>query len=64
MWATAAWSPDGSQIVFLSNRASDNSAGPWHVWVMNADGTDAHMLPIDLLIEYGYGNEQMVDWGK
>jgi WD40 repeat protein len=35
-----AWSPDGSKIAFTSNRAHDGS----NLWVMNADGTDAHQL--------------------
>lgn len=29
------WSPDGSQILFISNRR-----GPYHIWTMNADGTN------------------------
>ena len=28
------WSPDGTQIAFLSDRN-----GRWDIWVMNADGT-------------------------
>jgi Tol biopolymer transport system component len=34
-----AWSPDGSQIAFRSNRGSNSS-----IWVMNADGSDPHQL--------------------
>jgi Tol biopolymer transport system component len=37
-----AWSPDGSQIVFQSNRT-----GTFQVWIMNADGTDQHPLTSD-----------------
>jgi uncharacterized protein YgiM (DUF1202 family) len=59
-----AWSPDGQQIVFLSNREEDGEAGKWRVWVMNADGSNQRPLPVDLPIEYGYVSEQMVDWGK
>lgn len=59
-----AWSPDGSTIVYLSNRGADNSAGPWRIWVMNADGSNQRPLPIDVPIEYQYNLEQMVDWGN
>ncbi len=59
-----AWSPDGKSIVFLSNRAANNSAGAWAVWVMNADGSNQRRLPIDLKISYNYAQEQMVSWGK
>ena len=40
-----AWSPDGTQIAFASTRGL---AGGWHVWVMNADGTNLRELPGDL----------------
>lgn len=59
-----AWSPDGQYIVFLSNRGADNSAGAWKLWVMNADGSNQHPLPIDVAIHYTYGNEQLVSWGR
>ncbi|MFN8440921.1 MAG: SH3 domain-containing protein [Caldilineaceae bacterium] len=59
-----AWSPDGKYIVFLSNRSPNNEAGDWHVWVMNADGSNQRQLPIDVKISYGYAQEQMVSWGK
>lgn len=59
-----AWSPDGQHIVFLSNRGADNSAGAWKLWVMNADGSNQHPLPIDVPINYTYGNEQLVSWGR
>jgi hypothetical protein len=58
-----AYSLDGRHIVFLSNRSANNSAGDWHLWVMNADGSNQHPLPIDLAIEYSYGLEQVVSWG-
>lgn len=58
-----AWSPNGQYIVFLSNRGDDNSAGDWKLWVMNADGSNQHPLPIDVAINYTYGNEQLVSWG-
>lgn len=59
-----AWSPGGQYIVFLSNRGADNSAGAWRLWVMNADGSNQHPLPIDVTINYTYGNEQLVSWGR
>lgn len=58
-----AFSPDGSQVVFLSNRRDDNDAGPWRLWVMNADGSNQRLLPIDIEIDYGFGGEQVVSWG-
>ena len=58
-----AYSPDGKYIVFLSNRQPDNNAGDWHLWVMNADGSDQRQLPIDIAIDYTYGLDQVVSWG-
>jgi len=58
-----AWSPDGLRIVYLSNRGADNSAGPWRLWVMDADGGNARPLPIDVPFDYGFGAEQVVSWG-
>lgn len=59
-----AWSPDGQHIVFLSNRQDNHEAGAWRIWVMNADGSNQHPLPINVELEYGYTDEQMVSWGK
>lgn len=42
-----AYSPDGSQIVFLSNRTESGEAGAWRIRVMNADGSNQRALPID-----------------
>lgn len=58
-----AWSPNGQSIVFLSNRTEDNSAGPWRLWVMNADGSNQRPLPVNLTFTYNYVTEQVVDWG-
>jgi TolB protein len=58
-----AWSPDGQHIVYVSNRNSIESAGAWHLWVMNADGSDQRMLPIDVVLDYSFSSEQMVSWG-
>jgi len=59
-----AYSPDGSQIAFLSNRTDDGEAGAWRIWVMNADGSNQRALPIDVAINYTFGAEQMVSWGN
>ncbi|MCO6450938.1 MAG: PD40 domain-containing protein [Caldilineales bacterium] len=55
----AAWSPDGKQIAFLSNRS-----GPWALYVMNADGSNPRKLPIDIPIEYNFQGEQVVSWSQ
>ncbi len=59
-----AWSPDGQQIVYLSNRGENNSAGAWRLWVMNADGSNQHPLPVNVSIAYSFNEEQMVSWGR
>lgn len=43
-----AWSPDGTKILFDTNRR-----GSAQIWVMNADGSDQH-----LLIDIAIGNTQ------
>jgi len=58
-----AFSPDGTQIVFLSNRQEDNEAGAWRLWVMNADGSNQRVLPLNVEISYAFGGEQIVSWG-
>lgn len=57
-----AFSPDGNQIVFLSNRTPSGEAGAWKLWVMSADGSNQYQLPIGLNIEYTHGVEQVVSW--
>lgn len=59
-----AWSPDGQYIVYLSSRDAENDQGPWRIWVMNADGTNQHPLPVELDIQYNFANEQAVSWGR
>lgn len=58
------WSPDGQHILYVSNRNSIESAGAWHFWVMNADGSDQRLLPIDVVLDYTFSSEQMVSWGR
>ncbi len=57
-----AWSPDGSLIAFLTDRAGD-----WQLWVMNADGSDQRPLFSDeinqqLDIEYNFVDERVLSW--
>lgn len=58
-----AFSYDGRHIVYLSNRNERNDAGPWRLWVMDADGSNQRPLPIDVEISYGFSGEQVADWG-
>jgi Tol biopolymer transport system component len=58
-----AWSPDGSQIAFLTDRT-----GRWEIWVMNADGSDPRPLFSDeindqLDISYNFVDERVLSWG-
>ena len=57
-----AWSPEGNQIAFLSDRS-----GHWDIWVMNADG--AKQVPLfapDTLVgidfRYDGVDEKMLSW--
>lgn len=60
----AAYSYDGLHIVYLSNRDERNDAGRWRLWVMDADGNNQRPLPLDIEIDYGFGGEQVADWGR
>ncbi len=40
------WSPDGSQIAFVSNRVNDSGDGQF-IYVMNADGSDIRQLTFE-----------------
>jgi multidrug efflux pump subunit AcrA (membrane-fusion protein)/uncharacterized protein YraI len=60
--AAPVWSPDGSQIAFVSNRTEDGGVGDWGIWVMNADGGNLRRLPIDVAIQYNFQGEQVVSW--
>jgi len=56
------WSPDGSQIAFLTDRT-----GRWEIWVMNADGSNQHPLFDDavndqLVISYEFVDERVISW--
>jgi Tol biopolymer transport system component len=63
-WNNAAptWSPDGSQIAFLTDRD-----GQWEIWVMNADGSNQHpLVSADALdgvtLQYNGMDERMLSW--
>ena len=63
-WNNAAptWSPDGSQIAFLTDRT-----GQWEIWVMNADGSNQRaLIPAETLAELGLQyngvNERALSW--
>jgi Tol biopolymer transport system component len=60
--AAPAWSPDGKQNAFLSNRN-----GSYEIWVMNSDGSNQHVLvPAsalgDLRIQYQGMDERVISW--
>jgi hypothetical protein len=63
-WNNAAptWSPDGSQIAFLTDRT-----GQWEIWIMQADGSEQRpMFPngaLDgLTLHYAGVDERMLSW--
>jgi uncharacterized protein YraI len=60
--AAPAWSPDGSQIAFVTDRT-----GQWEIWVMNADGSNPHALfssevQAQLALDYQGMNERLLNW--
>jgi hypothetical protein len=63
-WNNAAptWSPDGSQIAFVTDRQ-----GQWEIWIMNADGSDQRPMfsngALDgLTLTYNGVDERMLSW--
>jgi hypothetical protein len=60
--AAPAWSPDGSQIAFLTDRT-----GQWEIWVMHADGSNQQPMFPDgtldgLTLEYHDVDERVISW--
>ena len=60
--AAPAWSPDGSQIAFITDRS-----GAYEIWVMNADGGNQHPLVTaaalgGLQIKYDGVDERVISW--
>lgn len=42
-----AWSPDGTKIVFVSNRPQEQQEGGNYLYVMDADGSNVHQLTFE-----------------
>jgi uncharacterized protein YgiM (DUF1202 family) len=66
--AAPAWSPDGSQIAFVTDRTGQYPEDIiWEIWVMNADGSNPHALfapevQAQLGLKYEGMNERMLNW--
>ncbi len=57
-----AWSPDGSQIAFLTDRA-----GRWEIWLMNVDGSNQRLMFSEkinnqLNFTYDFVDEHVLSW--
>jgi hypothetical protein len=61
--AAPVWSPDGKEILFLSDRN-----GKWEMFVMSADGTGVQQVlkPIsdEIALSYQFQSERMLSWTK
>jgi TolB protein len=60
--AAPAWSPDSSQIAFLTDRT-----GQWEIWVMNIDGSNQRPLfppgsLADIPLQYNGVDERVISW--
>jgi len=52
-----AWSPDGSQIAFLTDRR-----GSWEIWAMNADGSNQRLVKALPGLQYNGVDERVISW--
>jgi TolB protein len=62
--ASPIFSPDGSEIAFVTDRT-----GRWEIWVMNVDGSNQRPMFSDeindqLPIQYDNNDERVVRWGS
>ncbi|MGD8597452.1 MAG: hypothetical protein PVJ26_10535 [Anaerolineae bacterium] len=61
--AAPAWSPDGQNLAFLSDRS-----GAWEIWVMQADGRRQRSMfdgVLDhLTLEYAHLSERAISWTR
>jgi Tol biopolymer transport system component len=62
--AAPVWSPDGTQIAFLTGRT-----GQWEIWLMNADGSNQQPLlsaetlaAAGISLSYNGVDEQVLSW--
>ena len=60
--AAPAWSPDGSKLLFMTNRA-----GQWEIWIMNPDGSEQQPMFTngalnDISLQYDGVDERMLSW--
>lgn len=69
-WNNAAptWSPDGSQIAFMTDRTGQYPEGiVWEIWIMNADGSNPRPMFSNgalagLALNYAGVDERMLSW--
>jgi TolB protein len=64
LWNNVAptWSPDGQQIIFLTDRT-----GRWQIWVMNLDGSEqrpffSNEVNEQLPLTYNFVDERSLSW--
>lgn len=52
------WSPDGTRIAFLTTRDVSTPGNGMALWIMNADGSDAHEIgrPSGTNLDHGWGD--------